>query len=161
MRCSNYTWVKNNFIAYKGATYSRGLMVAIVQTSTGSLSIRPMGVNFSEEWLRIHEFSHKKINFICCLQNDGHICLIPNVLSQFAGLPTPRQFPLQQSSLIRSCLQITWHILKLPIRLSKQVYFAVSIASLKIFKYNVGVMTLDFQLTPTNINLLLIRTTTR
>ena len=45
---------------------------AIIWTTTGTLSIGPLGINFSEILMEIQTFSFKKMHLNCCLQNGSH-----------------------------------------------------------------------------------------
>ena len=64
-RCSNYVWVINNFIVYKGASYIRGLTVALLYDycMTYSLSYGP---NISAN-LRADV---EQLQFMCCCHGN-------------------------------------------------------------------------------------------
>ena len=73
MRCSNYIWVINNFIAYKGATYIRGFTVILIYCQ-----IQP------KEQYQMCELSHNHLHSIKntwksiqrCNLNKSRICFM-------------------------------------------------------------------------------------
>ena len=57
-------WFRSWFVAY--------LAASIIWTNAGLLLIGPLGMNFSDIWIKMHEFLYKDIN-LECLENGIHV----------------------------------------------------------------------------------------
>ena len=61
---------------------SPGRRQAIIWTSAGILSIGPLGTNFSENWIKVHTFSFKKMHLKMSSGKWRPCCLGLNVLTK-------------------------------------------------------------------------------